>query len=142
MTDLQSQQTPSEGTTENSLKKVLSYILTPEGLEQNLDIALNMNDGGEVSLQLIMANSNVSKQTKNFQEVVQVQFPLTPGPQRNRQRPSRHEPHARHRARRSAPQLSHRRQRPPGPRRTLESQNQRVGQQRPSKRRLTRRSKT
>jgi len=80
MTDQQSEQTPTGSTTDKSLTKILSYILTPEGLEQNLDIALNMNDGGEVALQLIMANSNVAKQTQNFQELVQVKsFKLIPG---------------------------------------------------------------
>lgn len=63
------------GTTQgndHSLQSVLGYILSKEGLEQNLDISLNMSEEGNIPVQVITSNNNVLKLTSDFQELVQV----------------------------------------------------------------------
>lgn len=59
---------------DHSLQTVLGYILSREGLEQNLDLALNMTEEGNIPIQVIIMNSNVSKLTSDFNELVQVNF--------------------------------------------------------------------
>ena len=76
---MSSQQTP--GQTQGgvsaalSLENVLKYIFSREGLEQNLDISLNLSQEGQLNFQLLVSNANISKTAKNVQELVQVGQP-------------------------------------------------------------------
>lgn len=57
---------------DHSLESVLKYILSREGLEQNLDISLNMTEEGSIPINVIIMNSNISKLTNDFNELAQV----------------------------------------------------------------------
>ena len=69
MTEVQS---ANQQGNDHSLASILGYILSNEGLEQNLDLALNMSDGGEIPLDLLIRNKNVKKKTESLQELVEV----------------------------------------------------------------------
>lgn len=44
-----------------TLSSVLEYVFSREGLEQNLDISLNMTDAGQVALMVVASNANIQK---------------------------------------------------------------------------------
>jgi len=54
------------------LQDVLSYIFSKEGLEQNLDLGLNLTEEGEIPMQIVLANSNVAKLCKNPKDFLEV----------------------------------------------------------------------
>lgn len=56
----------------HSLQTVLQYILSSEGLEQNLDVGLNLTPEGSLALQLLANNANVTKLAKTLPELLQV----------------------------------------------------------------------
>ena len=55
-----------------NLSDMLTYIFSKEGLEQNLDIALNLNDEGEVPIQVVASNGNIGKACNQFPVLLQV----------------------------------------------------------------------
>lgn len=63
---------------DHSLQSVLGYILSKEGLEQNLDISLNMTEEGKIPVQVITSNNHVLKLTSDFQELIQVNLKEAP----------------------------------------------------------------
>lgn len=57
---------------DHSLQSVLGYVLSKEGLEQNLDIALNMTEDGKIPVHAIISNNNISKLTNDFNDLLEV----------------------------------------------------------------------
>ena len=58
MTDIPNENTVTENN--QALVELLRNILTPQGLKQNLEIGLNMSDKGEIPIQILLINQNIS----------------------------------------------------------------------------------
>lgn len=70
MDNLPSQTQPADSTA--SLKETLAAILTQEGLKQNIDIGLHLNDRNELPVQALLYSQSVAQSASDLPTLVTV----------------------------------------------------------------------